>query len=62
MIEVRFEKDQDFFWDNLKKEIYIINHKDRRIMPSDHLTIAHMAATEGETKMILGKPSDTLVF
>lgn len=62
MIQTRFEKDQDFFWDNLKKEIFIINHKDRRIMPSDYMTIAHMAATEGETRMILGKPSDTLVF
>ncbi len=31
-------------------------------MPNDHLTVAHMAATEGETRMVLGKPSDTLVF
>ena len=43
-------------------EMVVINHKDKRILPNDYLTAAHMAALQGDTKIVLGKPSDNLVF
>lgn len=30
-------------------------------MPADYLTAAHMACLQGDTRIVLGKPSDTLV-
>ena len=34
----------DFFWDDQKKEMLTINHEEKRIMPADYLTVAHMAS------------------
>jgi hypothetical protein len=62
IIQERLEKDRDFYWDDRKQEMVIINHRDRRIEPVDYLTVSHMASLQGDTKIILGKPSDTLVF
>jgi hypothetical protein len=62
IIQTRLEKDQDFFWNDKKQEMVVTNHKDRRILPVDYLTVAHMASIQGDTKIILGKPSDELVF
>jgi len=44
LIQARLEKDPDFLWDDKKKEIFTINHKEKRICPSDYLTVAHMAS------------------
>jgi len=62
LIQERLEKDRDFLWDDFQKEIRIINIQDKRIQPHDYLTAAHLATTEHNTKVALGKPSDTLVF
>lgn len=39
-----------------------INHQDRRIEPHDELTLAHLASLEQNTRIALGKPSDTVVI
>jgi len=62
MIQERLEKDSDFLWDDFQKEIRIINTEDKRIQPHDYLTAAHLASSELDTKVALGKPSDTVVF
>jgi hypothetical protein len=61
-IQSRLENDSDFIWDESKKEMYTINHRDRRLMAEQYLTVAHMSSTEDHTRVALGKPSDTLVL
>jgi len=62
LIQERLEKDMDFYWDDFQKEIRTIDTVDKRIVPNDYLTVAHLAAFEDHTKVALAKPSDTLVF
>ena len=62
LIQQRLEKDINFYWDDTKKEIRTIELSEKRILPQDYLTVAHLASLEDNTKVALGKPSDTLVF
>lgn len=40
----------------------ITNHKDKRVLPHDYLTAAHLASLQGDTRIVLGRPSEALVF
>lgn len=62
LIQSRLEQDPDFYWDDREKEMVMIDHQDRRILPSDYLTVAHLSSFEDHTKVAFAKPSDTLVF
>jgi hypothetical protein len=62
LIQTRLEKDRDFYWDAQKQEIAITNHRDRRVLPCDYLTAAHLASLQGDTRLVLGRPSEELVF
>ena len=62
LIQTRLEKDRDFYWENYKKEVLITNHREKRILPSDYLTAAHMASLQGDTRIVLGRPSEEVVF
>ena len=39
-----------------------IDHVDKRIVPEQYLTAAHLASMEDDARIVFGKPSDTLVF
>ena len=62
LIQTRLECDRNFHWDDKRQEMLVLNHKDRRILPAGYLTAAHIASLQGDTKIVLGKPSDNLVF
>lgn len=55
-------KDKDFIWDDKKKEISIINHRDRVIQPDDYLTVGQMATENDHTKLAFGRPSEIFIF
>ncbi len=58
LIQKRLEEDPNLLWDEQKQEMLLINHKDKRIAPADYLTVAHMACMQGNTKLVLAKPSE----
>ena len=61
-LQTRLQQDSDLLWDYRKKIFTWINHQDKRILPQEYLTAAQLASTREETRIVFGKPSDTLVF